>query len=309
MIIVFGKEPNNYFNFMTIGIDIGGTNIKGVLMDNNKKIINKFRVSTKSRTNKKILLDQIFECITSLKSKSIKRIGIGVAGPIDFKKQKILNPPNIPALKNLYLTKEVKKKIKINTIIDNDVNCLVLGENILGAGKNKNLVLGLTLGTGVGGGIVFNKRIFHGANGLAGEFGHMMIIPDGRKCSCGSKGCLEPYINDKGIKMTAREIFNKKMNSMREFDDLAEAGDKRAIKLYKTTGQYLGIGLANLVNILNPDIIVVGGGIMRAGEFILKPAQEEMKKHILSPLAKNTKVVKVKLGNYSGAIGAGLLHY
>jgi glucokinase len=296
---------------MHIGLDVGGTNIKGVLMDNNKKIITKFRIPTKSRTNKKNLLNQIFESIDLLKERTekIRTIGIGFAGPIDFKKQKILIPPNVPAFKNTYLTKEIEKKFGIKTIMDNDANCFVLGETILGAGKGNNLVLGLTLGTGVGGGIVINKKVFHGTDGLAGEFGHITIIDGGRKCNCGQKGCLEPYINDTGIKKTAKEIFGKKMNSMRQFDDLAAAGDKRAIELYKTIGKYLGIGLANLVDTFNPDIIIIGGGIMRAGEFILEPAREEMKKNILSPLAKNTKVVVSKLGKHAGAIGAALLHY
>ena len=295
---------------MFIGLDVGGTNIKGVLI-NGDKIVTKFSVPTKSRENKKTLINQIFNCIDLLIERGgrIRGIGIGAVGPVDFKNQKVLNPPNVLALKNVYLAKEVKSKFGIETIVDNDVNCMVLGEARLGAGRGSALVAGLTLGTGVGGGIVFDKKIYHGANGTAGEFGHMVIQKDGRSCSCGNKGCLEPYINGRGIKMTAKEIFGRKMDSMREFDELAAKGNKKAIKLYKITGQYLGIGLANMVNILNPDVIVAGGGIMRAGDFILKPAREEMKKYILSPLAKNTKIVKAKLGKHAGAIGAALLHF
>lgn len=298
---------------MHIGLDVGGTNIKGILLNSNKDIVTKFRVPTKSRTNKKVLLNQIFECIDLLRQKAdrIRTIGIGVASAVDFNKQKILFPPNIPALKYIYLAKEIQKKFGTKTIIDNDANCFVLGEAILGAGKDKKIVLGVTLGTGVGGGIVFDEKIYHGAEGATAEIGHMVLVyPEhGRKCGCGNKGCLEAYINDKGIKQTAKEVFGKKMNSMREFDDLAAAGDKRAIKLYKITGQYLGVALASLVNVLNPDIIVVGGGIMRAGDFILKPAKGEIKKHVISPLAKNTKVVKSKLDKHAGAIGAALLHF
>jgi len=296
---------------MHIGIDVGGTNIKGVLLNSDKEAVTKFKIPTKSRTNKKIILNQIFECIDLLKSRvdKVRTIGVGVASPVDFKKQKILNPPNVPGLKNIYLAKEIEKKFGIRTIIDNDANCFVLSEAILGAGKEKKIVIGLTLGTGVGGGVVINKKIYHGADGSAGEFGHITIVSGGRKCSCGQKGCLEPYINDAGIKKTAKEIFGKKMNSMREFDDLAAAGSKQAIKLYKITGQYLGIALADLVDTLNPDIIIIGGGIMRAGEFILKPVREEMKKLVLSSVAKNTRVVKARLGKHAGAIGAALLHF
>jgi len=295
---------------MFIGIDIGGTNIKGILLNGNK-IFKKIEIPTKSRTNKKILISQVFEIINDLikKCERVNKIGIGVPGPVDFQGQKTLNPPNVPALSNLSLAKIIKDKFSIEVIIDNDVNCLTLAETILGATKGKDLVIGLTMGTGTGGGIVLNNKIFHGAGVGAGEMGHMIIEKNGRICSCGNKGCLEAYINKTGIKKTAFEIFGKRAEGMhmREFDLLSAKGDKKALRVYEITGQYLGIGLANIVNILNPEIIVIGGGLIKAGEFILKPARREMKKNIISPLAKNTKVVKVKLGKFSGAIGAALL--
>jgi len=292
---------------MTIGLDIGGTNIKGVLMKDGR-VIDKIKIKTKSKSNKKNLIAQIFECIKILmeKRKGIKGIGIGVPSPIDFKNQKILNPPNVPALKNLYLGKLIKNKFKIKTIIDNDVHCLVGGEAILGAGKNKKIVVGLGLGTGVGGGIVMNKKIFRGQRGTSGEIGHTMIQKDGRECKCGARGCLETYINEKGIRKTAKEIFGREISSI-TLRQMAEKGDKKAIKVWEITGRYLGLGLANLVDIFNPEIIVIGGGIANAGEFLIGPAKEEMKKNVLSPIAKNTPVVRAKLGEWAGAIGAGLL--
>jgi glucokinase len=308
---------------MQIGLDIGGTNIKGVLMRGNC-VVNKIRVATKSKTNQKIILGQIFKCIEILikKNKNVGRptshingIGIGVAGPVDFKNQKVLNPPNVTGLKGLYLGKLIKEKFTpylgkgAGAIIEHDVNCFVLAEAVLGAGRKNKSVFGLTMGTGVGGGIVLNKKIYHGADDSAGEFGHMTIEKNGRLCKCGNKGCLEPYINDKGIKKTAEKIFGRRIETMRIFDDLAAKGDKRAIKLYRITGQYLGIGLANLVDAINPGVIIVGGGIMRAGKFILGPARKEMKKNILSLKARKTKLLKAKLGKFAGAIGAGLLNY
>ena len=298
---------------MTIGIDIGGTNIKGVLMSNNK-VIAKVKIATKSKSNKKIIIAQIFESIKKLskKSKTIKKIGIGVAGPVDFKKQKVLNPPNVTALKGLYLGRLIKEKFTpylgkgVGAIIDNDVHLLVLAEAVLGAGKKKNLVVGLGLGTGVGGGIVINKKILYGAKGTAGEIGHATILNNGRKCTCGSRGCLEAYISERGIRQTAKEIFNKEIDSITLFK-MAKRGDKKAIKAWKITGQYLGTALANIVDELNPDLIIVGGGIAGAKEFLLGPARKQMKKNILSLIAKNTKVVRAKLGEYAGAIGAALL--
>ena len=299
---------------MTIGIDIGGTNIKGVLMNGNKVVVRR-KISTKSKSNKKIILTQLFECINYLIKKAgrIRGIGVGVAGPIDFKNKKILNPPNVTAFKNFHLGETIKDKFDIETVIDNDVNCLTLAEAILGAAKEKDFVIGLGLGTGVGGGIVLNEKIFHGANGSAGEMGHMIIACSdrsggSRQCHCGSKGCLEAYVNERGIRKTTKEIFDKEIDSITLFE-MAKKGNKKAIRVWQITGQYLGIGLANLINIMNPDIVVIGGGIANVGEFLLKPAKKEMKKNILSPLAKNTPVVKAKLGEYAGAIGAGLLRF
>ena len=172
----FGTALKNYSKIMYIGIDIGGTNIKGVLF-NGKKAAKKIRVPTQSKTSPKIIIGQIFKCIEKLikQDKNVKGIGIGVAGPIDFKNQKVLNPPNVTALENMELGKLVEKKFGIKTIIDNDVHGLTLAEAILGAGKNKNLVVGLGLGTGVGGGIVMDKKIIYGKTGAAGELGHITI--------------------------------------------------------------------------------------------------------------------------------------
>ena len=294
---------------MVIGLDVGGTNIKGVLIDG-RKIVARIKIATKSRTDKNMLVGQIFDCINNLKDRisKIEKIGIAIAGPIDFEKQQVLNPPNLVALRGLKLGKLIRDRFGIKTIIDHDVNCFVLAEAILGAGKNYKSVFGITLGTGVGGGMVINKKIYHGAHGSSGEVGHMTIEKNGRRCGCGNKGCLEPYICDAGIKQTAKEIFKKQIDSLRVFDDLAKKGDRRAIKLYETVGKYLGIGLANVVDTINPEVIVVGGGIMRAGKFILAPAKKEIKKNILSQGAKKTKIFKSKLGKFSGAIGATLLN-
>lgn len=292
---------------MYIGIDIGGTNIKGVLLSSNK-VIDRIKIPTKSKSNRKVIIAQIFNCIEKLlkNRRKIKKIGIGVAGPVDFKNQKVLNPPNVTGLKNLYLGKIVQKKFKIKTIIDNDVHCLVLGEAILGVGRGKKIVIGLGLGTGVGGGIIFDGKIYHGINGIAGEMGHMIILYGGRQCGCKNRGCLESYINEKGIRKNAKEVFGREIDSITLYK-MAKQGNRKAIKTWGITGQYLGIGLANMVNIFNPDIIVIGGGISGVGEFLLGPARKEMKKNFLSLLTKNSKVVKARLGEDAGAIGAALL--
>ncbi len=292
---------------MIIGLDIGGTNIKGILLDG-AKVRGKIKIPTKSKTNQKMILRQIFKCVEKLtkKGEKINGIGIGVAGPVDFKNQKILNPPNVTALKDLELGKIIEKNFRIKTIIDNDVHCLVFAEALLGAGKNKKIVVGLGLGTGVGGGIVIDKKIIYGKSGTAGEMGHMTIDKYGRKCACGQKGCLEAYIGEKGVRKTAFEFFKKRIDTISLYN-LARKGDEQALETWKETGKYLGIGLANIVDMFNPDVIVIGGGIANAGELLLNSAKSEMRKNILSVSAKKTQVLKTKLGEWAGAIGAGLL--
>lgn len=291
---------------MTIGIDIGGTNIKGVLMDG-KQIIARVSVSVKSRTNRKMIINQISECIELLRKKrKINRIGIGVASPVDFKIQKILNPPNIKGLKNLQLGKIISKKFRIKTIIDNDVHLMVLAESIFGAAKEKKSIVGLAIGTGVGGGILINGKIIRGKSGTAGELGHMTIVKNGWKCSCRSRGCLEAYVSEGGQEKLAQEILGKKMDSL-ALQRLAEKGNKKAIKAWKIIGENLGLGLANIVDILNPEIIVIGGGIAGAGKLLFEPAISAMEKNIVSKRARKTKVVRAKLGKFAGAIGATLL--
>jgi len=276
---------------------------------NNGKVIARIQHPTQSKTNKKILLEQIFKYIEKLikKGKNISGIGIGIAGPVDFENQKILNPPNVVILKNLELGKIIEEKFKIKTIIENDGHLMTLAETILGAGKNKNNVIGITLGTGVGGGIVMNKKIIHGKTGTAGEMGHMSIDRHGRKCSCGSRGCLETYLGEGGIRKTSYEFFNKRIRSY-DLHQMARKGNSKAIQAWKEVGKHLGAGLANVVDMFNPEIIIVGGGIARgAGELLMNPAKKEMRKNILSKSAKKTSVVLAKLNEYAGAVGAALL--
>ena len=300
---------------MYIGLDIGFTKINSVLMKGDR-IILKRKVATKSLSNRKIIIAQIFDCINYLirdvNKKQIKGIGIGVPGPVDFKKQRIFN---ITAFKNIALAKIVQRQFKIKAKVDNDVNCFGLAESILGAGKGVEVLIGLTLGTGLGGAIVINGEIFRGISGSAGEFGPMIIDKNGRKPGRKSdggrlqnRGGLENHVSAKGIVKTAKEIGCKGVN-VKEIGHMANSGNKKAIKVFQITGEYLGIGLANIVNILNPSIIVIGGGIADNNKFIFSPARKIMKKLIISPLAKNTKVNKAKFGEDSGAIGAALLFY
>ena len=286
-----------------IGLDIGASKINGVVFDG--EIRKQATQAVLARDDKEKILKQIKEIIQELlvSYPEIKGIGLGLPGPLDIKKNIVSNPPNLTGLANVDLAGELEKEFHLKTLVENDANCAALAESLLGAGKGwkKGILIMLTLGSGVGGGIVINNKIYRGSRGSAGEIGHMVINTDGPECGCGLKGCLEAYASEKFIKRHSDL-------SPLELEKRAGAGDKEAIKIYADLGRWLGVGLGNLANIFDPDIIVLGGGISHAGDLILKTAQEKMREMILSPLTReNIKISQSKLGRDAGALGAASL--
>jgi len=282
-----------------IGLDIGGTNIKAGLVINGK-IIKKFETKTQCNKGKKQILNNIIKTLEAVFDKKAKAIGIGCPGPLDSKKGTIGNTPNIP-LKNVNIKKFIKDRFKLPVYLDNDANCFALGQALYGPGKNKNTVIGITLGTGVGGGIVINKKMFQG-KGNAGELGHITINFDGPKSRCNNHGCIETYVSSRGILKTAKNN-NIKVKETKELFNLASKGNKKAIKSFNQTGFYLGIGLANIINAFDPNIIIIGGKIADSWPFFNKSMKDTIRKRALS---KGTKIVKRTLKD-SGIIGAAAL--
>jgi len=183
--------------------------------------------------------------------------------------------------------------------MENDVNCFTLAESVIGAGKGKNIIFGLTLGSGVGGGLVINSKIYQGAFGAAGEIGHSIIKFNGEKCKCGNFGCFEEY--------GSKRFFQRKKVTSKELEKTTNQGKKNSREIFKEYGKYLGIGIANIVNILDPEIIIIGGGLIHAHKYFMKTAEKEAKKRILSPLSKKNLQIKIsKLGAAAGAVGAAL---
>ncbi|MCK5044761.1 ROK family protein [Candidatus Parcubacteria bacterium] len=281
-----------------VGIDIGATKIIFLLLANNK-IVKKKKIPTPKT---KIAFFSALKENLVLETKPIAGVGIGVPALLDIKRELVLNSPNLPYLNNCPLPQLVKGFLfkKSAVAMDNDANCFALAEACLGAGQEAEVVCGITLGSGIGAGIVLNRKIYHGAYGSGGEVGHMSIKFDGYKCSCGSFGCFEEYASEK--------FFKRRKISSKELEVEASAGDKKALQLFSDYGKYLGIGLANIVNVLDPKIIVLGGGTSKTSKFFMKSTQEECSKRIISPLAKKyVRIKKAKLGEFSGAVGAALL--
>ncbi|MCX6764188.1 MAG: ROK family protein [Candidatus Nealsonbacteria bacterium] len=290
-----------------IGADIGATKTSFVLLKDSF-IVSSRKIKTPSNKNEiiKAIEENIKDLISNISKSEISGIGLGIAGPLNKKGDIILNPPNLKMLSNLKLAKIIEKNLGIKTKMENDARCFTLAEAMMGAGKGCGIVLGITLGSGIGGGLVFKVangklEIYKGAFGGAAEIGHMVLDFKGPKCSCGSNGCFEKYASEKFIKM-------KSNVSSIELEERAKKGDKGAKKIYEEFGRNLGKGLANLVNILDPEIIVIGGGFAKSGFLILEPAKKEMKKRILSiESRKNVKIKITKLGDFAGALGAALL--
>ena len=288
-----------------IGVDIGATKTNFVLLRNWKVVRSKktFTLKTKGKLIKAVE-ENIQKLIFGIPKSQILGVGIGVTGPLNEKRNLILNPPNQKYLRLCPLAKIIKndlsKDFKIKTKMDNDVNCFTSGEALLGAGKQAKSVLGITLGTGVGAGMVINKKLYRGNFGSAGEVGHMVIKFDGPKCACGSSGCFEEYGSGK--------FFKRKGVDPKALSAEAGRGDKEALKIFREYGSFVGIGLSNAINLFDPEMVVLGGGIANAYSLFIKEAKEEMKKRIISPIArKNVKIKRTKLGGLSTAIGAALL--
>jgi len=281
---------------MKIGLDIGGTEIKAGIVSNGK-IIKKLTIKTQVKKGRKQVIQNITNSIKELFNKNISAIGAGAPGPLDYKKGILGKQVNLP-LTNFNLKKYIQQKFKVPVAIDNDANVFTLGEALYGAGKNYNNIIGLTLGTGIGGGIVINKKLYHGRSN-AGELGHITIKFDEKiKSKCGNNGCLEEYVSARGIQRRA------KVSSPLQLYNLAAKGDKKAISAWKQTGKLLGIGITNIINSFDPDVVVIGGNISKAWKFFSKAMNQEINKRAL---LKATKVVRTKLKENAAIIGAASL--
>ncbi len=294
---------------LIVGVDLGGSKIEAALFRNweiVKKVRKRIDVSKGKDSVIETILKTIEDVVSGVDKKDVIGIGIGVPGAVCHKEGSVLLDLKVPGLKGwgVPLKRIIEKKFGIKTFVENDANVFALAESRFGAGKGFNNIILLTLGTGLGGGIIINKRLYVGSDSAA-EMGHMVIVKDGIKCNCGNSGCLQGYVSIRAVERLAKKYFGKRMNP-RDVFKRARSGDKKAVRIYKEVGEYLGIGLANIANIFDPEIIIIGGGIAKAGRFILEPAKKKMKECLFSPRSK-VRIVSAKLGSDAGTLGAALL--
>lgn len=301
---------------VVIGVDLGGTNLRTALVNQNGEVADKVKEPTRASDGHARVVQKLIENIKAQQDRAhrngnvVAAVGVGAPGVIHADTGVVVKSPNFPDWNNLPLKKELEAALALPVFIENDANAAALGEQWRGAGRGKNSMIFLTLGTGVGGGIVLNGRIWPGADGMAGEIGHMTIIPDGRRCGCGNTGCLEMYASSRGIVMAYLERSSRhRMITSEEIYQAAREGDVLAGDVMKDMGRLLGIGIANLVNIFNPELIVIGGGVKDAWHLFIEATREEIKKRAFEYPAERTQIVPSMLGDDAGMIGAAALAF
>ena len=295
-----------------IGIDLGGTNLKAGLLDNNFIIKDKIVLGTKKFADKKGLISAIIFAINSLikdnklTKKQVLGIGIGVPGPTNYQKGIVHFLPNIPGWREVKLKTILENKLNLHVRVDNDAKVMTLAEYKFGHARNFKNVLCLTLGTGVGGGIIIGGSLYRGQDNAAGEIGHLPLNEEGPRCNCGGIGCLEAYIGNAKILKLAKEKFGKDI-SLEELSKLALKGNKASCAVWSLVGRHLGVALSGLITVLNLDAVIIGGGVAGAGKILFDEVKNTIRKRSMSVQAARAKIFKAKLANDAGIIGAAIL--
>jgi glucokinase len=301
---------------VVIGVDLGGTNLRTALLSPDGEVLDRQKEATQAIDGWKQVVSRLIRNIQQLQAIARQRgmdvaaAGVGAPGVIQMDKGIVVKSPNFPDWNNLPLKEELERALCIPVSIENDANAAALGEQWRGAGRGIDSMILLTLGTGVGGGIVLNNQIWQGADGMAGEIGHMTLIPDGRQCGCGNSGCLEMYASARGIVQSYREALGSTEAgtaasiTSEQVYQAAREGEAVARRVMKGMGRMLGIGIANLINIFNPQMIVLGGGVKDAWDLFIGATQEEIMRRAFQVPAERTKIVPSLLGDDAGMIGA-----
>jgi glucokinase len=281
-------------------------------LDLNYKIKERRILNTKSFKKKESLIAAIVDSVkkiirdNQLSKKNILGVGLGLPGPIDVRNGLVHFFPNIPGWKEVRLKNILERSLRLPVFLDNDANLMALAEYKLGAARGFKNAVCITLGTGVGGGIILDGRLYRGFSSSAGEIGHIPINENGPRCNCGGVACLETYIGNNAILRDARNLFKRDV-SLEELSSLARRQNKKAKTIWSKVGSRLGTAFVGVVNLFNPDAIVIGGGVANAGKILFARVRETIAKRAMNVQARRVKVFKTKLGSDAGLIGAAIL--
>lgn len=292
---------------MFIGLDVGATKIAAGLVVKQGKILKKKILKTEVWKGKKVILTNINKAIESVWKPKVQAIGIGMAGQCETKTGTFLSGPNFPKnFRNIKIKKILESKFKVPVFLDNDARCFTLAESIFGVGKNYKNIIGITIGTGIGSGVIIDGKIYRGKNNTAGEIGHQTLDTSPPfRCSCGRRGHFEALVSGKAMINFYKHLTGKTKSTF-EITKLAKRGDKTAQNVITLLSKYLTLGLANVIHIFNPEIIVLGGGLAQIEE-IWQPALKNLKKELIYKSLRQTKIIKSKLKDKAGILGAALL--
>ncbi|OLS41695.1 ROK family glucokinase [Bacillus sp. MRMR6] len=310
------------------GVDLGGTTTKLAFVNTKGEIFHKWEIITDNSNEGQNITKNIATAIEqkmaelAISKDTLIGIGMGAPGPVDYEKGVILNVVNLGWKDNFPLKESLEELTGLPALIENDANCAALGEMWNGAGHGAKDIVCVTLGTGVGGGVIANGNIVQGKNGAAGEIGHITAVPlGGSPCNCGKNGCLETVASATGIVRLAlaelskgefkgqlAEVYGKDQQiTAKDVFDAAKAGDELAIKVVDEVSFHLGLSLANIANTLSPEKIVIGGGVSKAGDVLLDRVKSNFKKFVFPAIKDSTEITLATLGNDAGVIGAAWL--
>jgi glucokinase len=297
-----------------VGVDVGGTNIKLGVVGPSGKIIVRTSFATKPFASSRIklisALSQEIEAaiITAGVNKSqVIGVGIGLPGLIDYEKGVVRFLPNIPGWRMVHLRSILQKKVKLPVFVDNDVKVITLAESKFGAGRGVKNLICLTLGTGVGASLILNGELYRGEDNAAGELGHVPLNEHGPKCPCGGYGCFERYVGNHALSVLASRMMGKPQMTLEEMFILGQQRNKRALAFWKAAGEHIGNGLVGIVNLLNPRLIIIGGGISHNEKFLFKTVTDTIRRRAMSLQGAAFKLRRAQFKDDAGIIGAYVL--
>lgn len=311
-------------NPVVIGIDLGGTKINTALVQSDGAIIAQDYRPTLASEGLQPVFERVLDSARQVMAQAgiarsrVSGVGIGAPGPIEIETGVVMSPPNLPGWERVPLKQLVEDEFGVATFLENDANAAAWGEHYFGAGRGVEHMIYVTVSTGIGGGLILGGNLYHGANGMAGEIGHIILEPDGPLCGCGSRGCLEALASGTAIARVARERVTQGIPTLisdladdaperitaRLVAEAARQGDKEADEILTEAMEYLGIGMANLVNLFNPQLIVIGGGVTNIGERLFLPVRQAIERNAFRMAAQVVRVAPAELGDNVGVLGA-----
>ena len=297
----------------SIGVDLGGTNLRAAAVSSEGEIFEKIAGHTDLKAGRDAVIQDIVDSINELKAlcgtRMLTGVGIGVPGFILMKEGVIVGSNNLPEFEGFPVRDEIEQRLGARIFLENDANAAALGEKWAGAGKDVDDLILYTLGTGIGGGIIVDGRVLHGVVGMAGEFGHTTVIPNGNPCGCGNRGCLEKHASATAVVGMARLMQLGDNLTSHQVYDMARAGNPKAKQIFQTMGEALGISLATLINIFNFPLYLLSGGPLGAWDEFAPWMFAEVEKRSFTYRNTKTRIEKALLGNEAGLIGAAYLPF